>query len=75
MSVRGNSLPQISLGDIVTVIDDEGKLPRSQWKLGKIEELIKGDDEAIGEPSLESAVKERNQCKLAALCRCYFPLK
>lgn len=47
MSVRGNSLPQISLGDIVTVIDDEGKLPRSQWKLGKIEELIKGDDGAI----------------------------
>ena len=47
LSVRRNSLSQISLGDIVTVIDDEGKLSRSQWKLGKIEELIKGDNEAI----------------------------
>lgn len=47
LSVRRNSLSQISLGDIVTVIDDEGKLPRSQWKLGKIEELIKGDNDAI----------------------------
>ena len=47
MSVRRNNLPQSSLGDIVTVMDDEGKLPRAQWKLGKIEELIKGDDGVI----------------------------
>ena len=47
MSVRRNNLPQSSLGDIVTVMDDKGKLPRAQWKLGKIEELTKGDDGVI----------------------------
>lgn len=47
MSVRSNNLPQISPDDIVTVMDDEGKLPRSQWKLGKIVKLIKGNDGAI----------------------------
>lgn len=44
LSVKKSNLPHISPGDVVTVIDDTGKRPRSQWKLGRIEELIKGED-------------------------------
>ena len=46
----------------------EGRLPRSRWKLGKIEELIKGDDGAILGAELRissKGLKEGDQCKLA----------
>ena len=37
---RKTVMPQI--GDIVLIYDD--KLPRSRWRIGKIEELPTGDD-------------------------------
>lgn len=75
MSVRRNNLPQILLGDIVTVMDDEGKFPRSNWKLGKIEELIKGDDGAIREAVLRISSKGRRLVQISRPVQKQFPLE
>ena len=75
ISVRRNNLPQISLGDIVTVMDDEGKLPRSQWKLGKMEELIKGDDDAIQGAKRKVSSKGRRPVQISRPVQKLFPLE
>ena len=75
MSVRRNNLPQISLGDIVTVMDDEGRLSRSQWKLGKIEELIKSDDGAIRGAKLRFSSKGRRSVQISRPLQKLFSLE
>ena len=43
---RKTKQPNLTLGDVVLVKDDT-PTPRSQWKLGRIEELIRGADNVI----------------------------
>lgn len=38
---RGNSSRTVSVGDVVVIHDDTA---RATWRLGRIEELVKGDD-------------------------------
>ena len=35
----------VSVGDVVTVFEDN--LPRSQWRLGRVEQLIPGADDCV----------------------------
>ena len=42
---RSNGTHHISVGDVVLIHDDDH--PRTFWKLGKVEELISGSDDAI----------------------------
>ena len=37
--------PRIEVGDVVLI--EEGRVPRSAWRLGKVEGLIKGDDDKV----------------------------
>ena len=43
LSVKKKNLPSIQKGDTV-IIHEEGRVPRSQWRLGKVEKLIEGND-------------------------------
>ena len=42
---RPGSRISISVGDVVTVFEDN--LPRSQWRLGRVEQLIPGADNSV----------------------------
>lgn len=42
---RPESRISISVGDVVTVFEDN--LPRSQWRLGRVEQLIPGADDCV----------------------------
>ena len=37
--------PTIQIGDVVAM--EEGHMPRSSWRLGKVEGLIKGHDNQV----------------------------
>ena len=37
--------PTVQIGDVVVV--EEGNMPRSSWRLGKVERLIKGHDNQV----------------------------
>ena len=56
-------------------MDDERKLPRSQWKLGKIEELIKSDDGATRGAKLRVSSKGRRPVQISRPLQKLFPLE
>ena len=45
--------PTVQIGDVVVI--EEGNMLRSSWKLGKIEELVKGDDDQVRETHMKVA--------------------
>eukprot|EP00112_Aurelia_sp_Birch-Aquarium-sp1_P020282 Seg5190.2 transcript_id=Seg5190.2/GoldUCD/mRNA.D3Y31 product="hypothetical protein" protein_id=Seg5190.2/GoldUCD/D3Y31 len=46
LETKRNNVPEISEGDIVT-IEDENRRNRSTWRLGKVEEVKRGQDNVI----------------------------
>lgn len=65
--------PQVSVGDMVIVHDES--LPRSLWRLGKIEEVFAGRDGMIRGAAVKVASKGQQQSLLRPPIQLLYPLE
>ena len=59
LSVKKKNLSSIQEGDIV-IIHEEGRVPRSQWRLEKVEKLIEGNEGKVRSAEVRIAHKGRS---------------
>ena len=74
LSVKKKNLPSIQEGDIV-IIHEEGIVPRSQWRLGKVEKLIEGNDGRVRSAEVRIAHKGKKSTFLKRPVQRLYPLK
>ena len=63
----------ISVGDVVTVFEDN--LPRSQWRLGRVEQLIPGADNCVRTAVIKVITKRGRPMTVKRPVQKLFPLK
>ena len=74
LSVKKKNLPSIQEGDIV-IIHEGGRVPRSQWKLGKVEKLIEGNDGKVRSAEMRIAHKGKKSTFLKRPVQRLYPLE
>ena len=74
LSVKKKNLPSIQEGDIV-IIHEEGRVPRSQWRLGKVEKLIEGNDGKVRSAEVTIAHKGKKSTFLKRPVQRLYPLE
>ena len=70
-SDHGN--PHVTVGDIVIVSDDS--LPRGQWKLGIVQELLKGKDGMVRAATVKIASSDQQYSTLKRPIQLLYPLE
>ena len=74
LSVKKKNLPIIQEWDIV-IIHEEGRVPRSQWRLGKVEKLIEGNDGIVRSAEVRVAHKGKKSTFLKRPVQRLYPLE
>ena len=70
---RPESRMSISVGDVVTVFEDN--LPRSQWRLGRVEQLIPGADNCVRAAVIKVITKSGRPMTVKRPVQKLFPLE
>ena len=70
---KGVGRSQIAIGDIVIIHDDQ--LPRGLWKLGKIQEVMRGKDGPIRGAVVKVARRDRQHLYLKRPIQLLYPLE
>ena len=74
LSVKKKNLPSIQERDIV-IIHEEGRVPRSQWRLGKVEKLIEGNDGKVRSAEVRIAHKGKKSTFLTRPVQRLYPFE
>ena len=70
---RPESRMSISVGDVVTVFEDN--LPRSQWRRGRVEQLIPGADNCVRAAVVKVITKSARPMTVKRPVQKLFPLE
>ena len=73
LSVKKKNLPSIQEGDIVII--HEGRVPRSQWRSGKVEKLIEGNDARVRSAEVRIAHKGKKSTFFKRPVQRLYPLE